>query len=141
MGRKVFLAVTLPIMLLTACNNAGKNADNKKDSVINNIKLPTPNNPEPDVDNLGAGGATITYTVESKTYTLHVAPLVTTDKQHLSPGNDYMAVLQARSTDTSDKNAIVLNFDFALKAGTYPIVGYSYTRKNWMASLKCLEPC
>ena len=51
--------------------------------------------------------------------------LVTKDKDKLSPGNSFFAMITA-SADKS-KGSMTLNFVFDLKTGSYPVVGMGYS--------------
>lgn len=51
------------------------------------------------------------------------------DKDKLQPGADYLAIFTAPG-GTLTKTSLVLNFLMALKPGTYPITGMTFTRKG-----------
>jgi hypothetical protein len=71
------------------------------------------------------GGAKFSYTLEGKEMSGSATALVSKDKDKLSPGNDYFALT---TIDMGNKESMNLNFVFALKPGTYPVVGLAYQR-------------
>lgn len=111
---------------LIACNNdkdKGEVSSEKKTENNETPKTETPATNTPAVNT--SGGATITYTVDGKNITARPSALVGKDKDKLSPGNDYYAFT---TIDAGNNESMNLNFVFAIKPGSYPIVGLGYQR-------------
>ncbi|MGB3153644.1 MAG: hypothetical protein WBB06_03525 [Chitinophagaceae bacterium] len=123
--KNLFLLATLTLGM--ACNNSKKekapgtgDTDTTTSPTENNT--PASNNAAP-----SAGSASVMYSVADTARNLAGSVLVQKDKDKLSPGNNYLAVV---TTNGSDGESFVLNFLFALKPGSYPVVGLSFTRNN-----------
>jgi hypothetical protein len=110
------------IAAMTACNNdkdkgetPGADSGAKKTSNTDNTSS-TP---------VSTSGAKMTYTIDGQEKTAKPSALVGKDKDKLSPGNDFFAMT---TIDAGNNEAMTLNFVFAIKPGSYPIVGLSYQR-------------
>ena len=112
------------LALLSACNNSKK----EKESVsgdTTNVSVSSPDistTPIPP-----AGSATVTYSVSDTVRTPVGSILVQKDKDKLSPGNDYLAMVTANG---ANGESFVLNFLFTTKPGMYPVVGLSLVKGN-----------
>lgn len=123
--KKIFLLATLTIGI--ACNNSKKEkvpgtGDKETTTSPSENNSSASNNTAP-----SAGSASVMYSVADTARNFSGSALVQKDKDKLSPGNDYLAVV---TTNGSDGESFVLNFLFALTPGSYPVVGLSFTRNN-----------
>lgn len=109
--------------LLLGCNNSKK----EKETVTGETTSPGENNVSPTNTTPAAGTAIVSYSVNDTVRNISGSVLVQKDKDKLSPGNDYLALVTANS---SDDESFVLNFLFSLKPGSYPVVGLSFSRSN-----------
>jgi hypothetical protein len=111
-----------------ACNNdkdkSEATSDKEKDAK-ETTKNETPANNTSTTHAITSSAATITYTVDGKDITARPSALVGKDKNKLSPGNDYYAFTPI---DAGNNESMNLNFVFAIKPGSYPIVGLGYQR-------------
>lgn len=119
--KKIFSIAT--VVILVACNNSKKESGTG-DATTTTV---TENNTSPVSSNSSAGAATVTYTVADTARSVSGSVLVQKDKDKLSPGNEHLAIVTGNS---SGDESFVLNFLFALKPGTYPVAGMSFTLSN-----------
>lgn len=115
----------LMLTLLFACNNSNKDKQTgteNKSPVTSTTGNTTGNTTH---ETPAAGSASVSYTVEDAARNVRGSIIVKNDKDKLSPGNDYFAMITASGENGEH---FVLNFLFALKPGTYPVVGYSFIR-------------
>jgi hypothetical protein len=119
---KKFFVIAL-LSFLFACNNSNKNTpgdiektppatnDNTTHKGSDNASIPV--------------GSNVKFSVDGKEYDSRASALVTKDKDHLKPGNDYFVILTAPS---NEGGTLSLNFLLALTPGVYPVVGMGFQR-------------
>ena len=119
---KRLVALLIPAAMLFACNNETKQAPPADTGAT--VK-PAQNTPASSATIPDPGAPAVSYTVEGKEKLVPGSILVKKDKDQLSPSNDFFAIITATAPNGEYLN---VNFVFALKPGTYPVVGLSYTR-------------
>ena len=115
------------VSLLIACNNAGKDKETTtgdSSGTTTNVTSTSPGK-KPASNLPAAGSATVSYTVEDTARNSSGSILVSKDKAKLSPGHDYLAIITVNRAAGESFN---LNFIFGLQPGSYPVVGYGFTR-------------
>ena len=113
-------------ILFFSCNNSKTDSTVKSaDSLKQTVTDQTPTNSTTPATTNPTAPATKIF-VDGKESDLGGSLLVQKDKDHLQPGNDYLAMLTA--PNHAGHETLVLNFLLALKTGTYPVVGMSYHR-------------
>ena len=113
------------IVALSSCNNNTKTTTSSSNDSAQVLAKPTGVNP-PVNNNAAARSTNVICEADGKEIKMNGSLLVTKDQKKLSPGNDYMAVFTSQN---SSNESMVINFVFALKPGTYPVVGKSFQRK------------
>ena len=109
--------------LLFACNNSKK----EKETTATDTTKAQSETSTNDVSTPASGSATVSYSVNDTVRNISGSVLVSKDKDKLSPGNDYFSIVTANGPN---EESFVINFVFALKPGTYPVVGLSLSRTN-----------
>lgn len=113
------------IAILAACNSK-----KEKQTVTGADTTTTPATSPTNTTNTAttlSGSGNLNYTVNDTARSLSASALVSKDKDKLSPGNDMLAVLTGSG---SGDETLTVNFLFALKPGSYPVVGLGMTRPN-----------
>jgi hypothetical protein len=123
MKKQLILFITAVCFLFSCSNTPDKTADKTvtKDSTPGNSNTTTSVNT---ADN-NANTPQVKFTADGKEMTIRNTILVSKDKDKVSPGNDYIALMIANNHD-SDKVSLTLKIAFALQPGQYPVVGYAY---------------
>lgn len=123
--KKIFTVAAFAMLL--ACNNSKKDKETTSGdattTTTSSIETTTATNPA----SPAVGTATVTYSIADTSRSITGSILVQKDKDKLSPGNEYHAMVTANS---SGGESFVVNFLFDLKTGSYPVVGFSLTREN-----------
>ena len=108
------------LALLLACNNK------KNDSQNTTTDSGTVNDNPGSANNPASGSGTIKLNIDGKDMTLNASALVSKDDKNLQAGSPWFAMLT--SSGGPDDEALILNFVFDLKTGTYPVVGVGLSR-------------
>lgn len=113
-------------VLIFGCNNSktdsnSTSSDSSKQAVTDQTATDKPIAPT-----VNPTASATKIFVDGKESDLGGSLLVQKDKDHLQAGNDYLVMLTA--PNHAGHETLILNFLFALKTGSYPVVGMSYHR-------------
>jgi hypothetical protein len=109
---------------LFACNNAKKDEGKDRGAASGSEQKPAATEGGA-TTTAASSSANLSYTVEGKEFQPGGGVLVTKDKDKLSAGHPYFAMVTANGPD---KQTFAINFVFDLKPGSYPVVGHSFSR-------------
>lgn len=138
--KKIFTIAALAVLL--ACNNSKKDKETSSGDATTTTTSSTETTTATNPASPAVGTATVNYSIADTSRSITGSILVQKDKDKLSPGNEYIAMITANNTGGE---SFVVNFLFDLKTGSYPVVGFSLTRKTrysvgyWVANQRSLH--